>query len=138
MKPPVEVIVHLARVHAREGRNWPAMIEWADKLNQELFDPPNVKGWPVGSAWISDEQLLTRQQVVDAALAGTFDQRGGGILGHPVHHQHVGCIIAAQGFRRVAMAGECVVDRPVGLLAGCQGLAGFHSGATVTTMGRTV
>lgn len=32
------------------------------RLDQELFNPPNVKGWPGGTAWIDSRTLMIRQQ----------------------------------------------------------------------------
>jgi uncharacterized protein (DUF1800 family) len=31
-------------------------------LGQDLFNPPNVKGWPGGEAWINSDSLLKRKQ----------------------------------------------------------------------------
>jgi hypothetical protein len=34
-------------------------------LGQNLFSPPNVKGWPGGDAWINSTTLLGRKQFLD-------------------------------------------------------------------------
>ena len=34
-------------------------------MGQNLFSPPNVKGWPGGNAWINANTLLARKQFVD-------------------------------------------------------------------------
>ena len=34
-------------------------------MGQNLFSPPNVKGWPGGEAWINTTTLLARKQFVD-------------------------------------------------------------------------
>ncbi|CAM9558977.1 unnamed protein product [Phaeothamnion confervicola] len=34
-------------------------------LGQDLFSPPNVKGWPGGDAWINSTTLLARRQFVE-------------------------------------------------------------------------
>ncbi len=34
------------------------------RLGQDLLDPPNVKGWSGGTAWINARTLLVRQQAV--------------------------------------------------------------------------
>jgi uncharacterized protein (DUF1800 family) len=34
-------------------------------LGQDLFSPPNVKGWPGGEAWINSTTLLARKQFLD-------------------------------------------------------------------------
>jgi len=35
------------------------------QLGQNLFAPPNVKGWPGGEAWINSSSLLARKQFLD-------------------------------------------------------------------------
>ncbi|MGH8706148.1 MAG: DUF1800 domain-containing protein [Burkholderiales bacterium] len=35
------------------------------QLGQDLFAPPNVKGWPGGEAWISSQTLLARKQFLE-------------------------------------------------------------------------
>jgi uncharacterized protein (DUF1800 family) len=35
------------------------------QLGQNLFSPPNVKGWPGGEAWINSTTLLARKQFLD-------------------------------------------------------------------------
>jgi len=40
------------------------------RLGQDLFDPPNVKGWPGGNAWITASTLLARQQFLQRLLRG--------------------------------------------------------------------
>jgi uncharacterized protein (DUF1800 family) len=39
-------------------------------LGQDLFDPPNVKGWPGGIAWITSNRLLRRTQFLRAVMSG--------------------------------------------------------------------
>ena len=37
-------------------------------MGQNLFSPPNVKGWPGGDVWINTTTLLARKQFVDRVL----------------------------------------------------------------------
>ena len=37
----------------------------ARQLGQDLFAPPNVKGWPGGEAWINSATLLQRKQLLE-------------------------------------------------------------------------
>lgn len=39
-------------------------------LGQNLFDPPNVKGWPGGYAWIHTGSLLQRHRMTDTLVMG--------------------------------------------------------------------
>ena len=38
------------------------------QLGQDLFAPPNVRGWPGGEAWINSSTLLARKQFVEQLL----------------------------------------------------------------------
>ena len=51
-------------------------------LGQALFEPPNVKGWDGGRAWINSSTLLGRVNLVGQVLSETetrFDAPGGGL-----------------------------------------------------------
>ena len=41
-------------------------------LGQELFEPPNVKGWDGGAAWITTSSLLTRYNLANAMVNGVI------------------------------------------------------------------
>jgi uncharacterized protein (DUF1800 family) len=65
VKSPVDVVVGTLRtfdIHPADLR--PAAVACA-MLGQNLFAPPNVKGWPGGDAWIDSATLLGRRQFVD-------------------------------------------------------------------------
>jgi uncharacterized protein (DUF1800 family) len=40
------------------------------QLGQDLFGPPNVKGWPGGEAWINSTTLLARKQFLERLFRG--------------------------------------------------------------------
>jgi uncharacterized protein (DUF1800 family) len=42
------------------------------QLGQDLFAPPNVKGWDGGITWITTNTLLTRYNDADALVQGTL------------------------------------------------------------------
>ena len=65
VKSPVDVVVGTLRtfdIHPDDLR--PGAVACA-VLGQDLFGPPNVKGWPGGDAWIDSATLLGREQFVD-------------------------------------------------------------------------
>ena len=65
IKSPVELLVGTLKqfaVHADDLR--PVAVASA-ALGQNLFSPPNVKGWPGGEAWINSTTLLGRKQFLD-------------------------------------------------------------------------
>lgn len=64
IKSPTDYVVGLARVWqlpVREGNKW---HHATFQLGQDLFNPPNVKGWDGGTAWITTDTLLKRQQLI--------------------------------------------------------------------------
>jgi hypothetical protein len=47
-----------------------ALADWSGRLGQDLFEPPNVGGWPGGRAWLSTRSLIGRANFVAALLGG--------------------------------------------------------------------
>lgn len=43
------------------------------QMGQDLFYPPNVKGWPGNRAWINSNTLLARYNLSNTLLNGSFD-----------------------------------------------------------------
>jgi uncharacterized protein (DUF1800 family) len=68
VKSPVEFVVGTVRALDLPVSPLSAALA-ADQMGQSLFNPPNVKGWPGGDAWITSEWLLARRQFV-LQLAG--------------------------------------------------------------------
>ncbi len=68
VKSPVELVVGTLRVlDLRPGQPLPFAIAAAG-MGQNLFSPPNVKGWPGGEVWINTSTLLARKQFIDRVL----------------------------------------------------------------------
>ena len=68
VKSPVELVVGTLRVfEVRPMDLRPAALVCA-MLGQNIFAPPNVKGWPGGEAWINSATLLARKQAVERLL----------------------------------------------------------------------
>ncbi|MGE5615985.1 MAG: DUF1800 domain-containing protein, partial [Bacillota bacterium] len=69
IKSPVDLVVGTLRtfgIHPMDLR--PAVVATA-ALGQNLFTPPNVKGWPGGERWINTATLLGRKQFVERVAA---------------------------------------------------------------------
>ena len=65
IKSPVELIVGtLRQFHFETGEVTPFLFV-SRQLGQDLFAPPNVKGWPGGEAWINSATLLARKQLLE-------------------------------------------------------------------------
>lgn len=65
IKSPVDLVAGTLRSFQFEtGDALPFAIVTAG-LGQNLFAPPNVKGWPGGEAWINSSTLLARKQFLE-------------------------------------------------------------------------
>jgi len=64
IKSPVELLVGTARQFGVTGLDSRLFALAGRQLGQDLFGPPNVKGWPGGEDWINSTTLLGRKQVM--------------------------------------------------------------------------
>ncbi|MCR9210571.1 MAG: DUF1800 domain-containing protein [bacterium] len=46
------------------------LAEWASKLGQDLFYPPNVFGWPGGRSWLTTRTMIGRANYASALCRG--------------------------------------------------------------------
>jgi len=89
IRSPVELVVGTARILGLEDVPPQSLHRSAAAMGQDLFDPPNVKGWPGGERWITSSSLLTRRRFLERAstglapAAGDRDRRGGGFATPP-------------------------------------------------------
>jgi uncharacterized protein (DUF1800 family) len=75
VKSPVDFALGIVR--ALEGKlGTIALAKALEALGQNLFNPPSVKGWDGGAAWLNGQTLLFRQNLA-LALTSTEDQRFG-------------------------------------------------------------
>jgi uncharacterized protein (DUF1800 family) len=47
-----------------------ALADWSARMGQDLFEPPNVGGWPGGRAWIHTRSLIARANFAAALVRG--------------------------------------------------------------------
>ena len=52
------------------------LVAWLDAMGQRLFEPPNVKGWPGGRAWLNTATVLERDNFAEALALGTLWDSG--------------------------------------------------------------
>jgi uncharacterized protein (DUF1800 family) len=65
IKSPVDLVVGtLKQFDLKPGEPVPFAVA-AAAMGQNLFSPPNVKGWPGGEAWINTSTLLARKAFLD-------------------------------------------------------------------------
>jgi uncharacterized protein (DUF1800 family) len=65
VKSPVDLVVgtlHTFGIAVDDGMPFALIL---NGLGQNLLNPPNVKGWPGGEAWINSSTLLARKQFVE-------------------------------------------------------------------------
>jgi hypothetical protein len=64
IKSLVDLIVSVVRLMGIRMENLKCLMRFSKRLGQDLFDPPNVKGWPGGTIWITSPTLPARQQLL--------------------------------------------------------------------------
>src|SRR5271169_3604370 len=65
IKSPIDLVVGtLKQFDMKPSQPVPFAVA-AAAMGQNLFAPPNVKGWPGGEAWINSSTLLARKQFLD-------------------------------------------------------------------------
>jgi uncharacterized protein (DUF1800 family) len=104
VRGPVEFVVGAVRALEMSDSASPpstlVLAEWAARLGQDLFYPPNVGGWPGGRSWITTRSMIGRTSFVAALLDG---QRLGmaepfDALGLARKHDHGGSLDALLTF----------------------------------------
>ena len=71
---PVEFLVGICR-RLGETPGGQVLAGFADQLGQTLLDPPNVKGWEGGEAWITTATFLQRGNLAGYLVAGFSPRR---------------------------------------------------------------
>lgn len=71
VKSPVFWLVSSCRLLERDLPPAPVANNMLRSLRQELFAPPNVKGWDGGIAWITTNSLLSRYNYAASLVEGT-------------------------------------------------------------------
>lgn len=71
VKSPAELVVGLVRQSGGELTQPVAAAVALAGMGQNLFSPPNVRGWPGADAWINTHTLLARKQFLERALGGS-------------------------------------------------------------------
>jgi len=93
VKSPVELVVGtLRQLEVAPGSALPFAVA-SSGMGQNLFSPPNVKGWPGGETWINSNTLLARKQFLDRVartddapmtMAAMADAQGSSAAGEPM------------------------------------------------------
>ncbi|MFN3198995.1 MAG: DUF1800 family protein [Bradymonadia bacterium] len=67
IKSPIDLIVGTVRLLNLKPEDWSPLARACGRLGQGLFNPPNVKGWPGGTRWITTDTLMARHALLDHA-----------------------------------------------------------------------
>ncbi len=70
VKSPVDLVIGSLRQFEIRAEPLRPVAFAVASLGQNLFSPPNVKGWPGGETWINATTLLTRKQMLDRVFRG--------------------------------------------------------------------
>jgi hypothetical protein len=68
IKSPVDLVVGTLRTFGLRSVDGRPVYLALRQLGQDVFSPPNVKGWPGGEAWINTNTLLARKQFLARLL----------------------------------------------------------------------
>lgn len=73
VKGPAEFIVGTARALEMfdPAPSTLALADWSGRMGQDLFEPPNVGGWPGGRAWVGARSMIARSNFVAALVEGS-------------------------------------------------------------------
>ncbi|MCC5821992.1 MAG: DUF1800 domain-containing protein [Phycisphaerales bacterium] len=70
IKSPAELVVGAVRTLGVPARDINALLASMDRMGQNLFYPPSVKGWDGGRAWINTATLFARQNTLTYLITG--------------------------------------------------------------------
>jgi len=70
IKSPVQLVVGAVRSLNTPIRDQSLLLDAMDRMGQDLFYPPSVKGWDGGRSWINTSTLYVRQNTLTYLLTG--------------------------------------------------------------------
>jgi uncharacterized protein (DUF1800 family) len=102
IKSPVELVVGSLRQFAIAPDDLRVMALATRGLGQDLFAPPNVKGWPGGEAWINSQSLLARKQVLERLFRAREMPRVGALPVDAATPRRAGLLVRGGDYRFAA------------------------------------
>lgn len=75
VKSPVELLIGTVRMANYPRESTGEMVNLCRLMGQQLFDPPNVRGWLGGENWISTQTLLVRASYLAKVSRGNLNRR---------------------------------------------------------------
>ncbi|HNO79511.1 MAG TPA: DUF1800 domain-containing protein [Phycisphaerae bacterium] len=92
IKSPVQLVVGTIRSLEIEPSDLSAFVAATKGMGQQLFQPPNVKGWDGDRKWITTATIYARYNFASALLTGTGTKQANrmmGEMGGPMRHQRM-------------------------------------------------
>jgi uncharacterized protein (DUF1800 family) len=124
VKSPVEFVVGSYQLFGI-GQAPPEALPALARMNQVLFYPPNVKGWPGGASWLNSQTVLARENFA-GALMGSKD------LGGATNWLLAGGVTRPEDAARRLV--QTILQGDVSKAAAAQ-LAGYLGGAGTSALG---
>jgi uncharacterized protein (DUF1800 family) len=105
-KSPVEMTVGTLRLLQIPVDDTMRLVRSGRLLGQDIFDPPNVKGWSGGEKWISSYTLMLREQGLQRIIQATQVAYGGRDMARPMvdKEQLADTPVEGRSMRSVPMA----------------------------------
>ncbi len=75
VKSPVDLVIGTLRMLPYPRESSQELLNLCRLLGQELFDPPNVKGWTGGDNWITTQTLLVRNAYLSKLSRGDLNEK---------------------------------------------------------------
>lgn len=75
VKSPIELLLGTVRMANYPRESTGEMVNLCRLMGQQLFDPPNVRGWLGGENWISTQTLLVRASYLSKVSRGNLNRR---------------------------------------------------------------
>ena len=77
VKSPLELFYGTARtlnVSVNQSNDHDDLIQLMETTGQNLFNPPNIAGWPVGKEWLSGQKLSLRINSISNSFSNIFNK----------------------------------------------------------------
>ena len=103
IKSPLDLVIGTLKTLDLEDKNLPlpSISNSLRRMGQDLYSPPNVKGWPGGVAWVDDVTLPVRQQFLTRLMRG-----------HNRRKQQDGMMASMSKQKRTAMPSADIPELP--------------------------
>lgn len=76
VKSPIQLVVGTYRALGVRETDFAAAYEAARNMGQDLFQPPNVRGWPGGRDWMNTRHLFARYNGMARLINGAAKSKG--------------------------------------------------------------